>query len=371
MAQVEPYSWGDVPTSSGGATRDLPAWMPQPPPQTGAGGAGTFVPPPCFPPVTTPPDIDVDRIRISEGYYAPGFLGPTPAGDVINPGVNFAIHSAAAAGIDLLIYFDPSSTSKQPSLRIPLDPKKNKTGDVWHVRLDNIPRGGDGYVIRYGYLVDGEFILIIARAINMTSCSFGYFWLFLVIYFWLFLVILIWAIRMTSCFLFTGGKSPDRWDYWEPNQLMVDPYAPLVEGRRVYGENESCPNGEAGAWMGAFALDETPFDWSGVEPPNIPPQVSVYSYATHTQIPNYHPITTPITDQSHHPRVRTGPRRLRVHSSGVHRVRHERPGRRHARFFPRHRGEGGAHQGCGIQRRGAPPGFPFRRDGVPTVAQPA
>jgi hypothetical protein len=235
MAQVEPYSWGDVPTSSGGATRDLPAWMPQPPPQTGAGGAGTFVPPPCFPPVTTPPDIDVDRIRISEGYYAPGFLGPTPAGDVINPGVNFAIHSAAAAGIDLLIYFDPSSTSKQPSLRIPLDPKKNKTGDVWHVRLDNIPRGGDGYVIRYGYLVD-------------------------------------------------GGKSPDRWDYWEPNQLMVDPYAPLVEGRRVYGENESCPNGEAGAWMGAFALDETPFDWSGVEPPNIPPQVSATQ--SPVQLPN-------------------------------------------------------------------------------------
>ena len=72
---------------------------------------------------------------------------------------------------------------------------------MWHVRLDNIPRGGDGYVIRYGYLVDGKFILIIARAISLTSCSFvifGYFWLFLVIfgYFWLFLlflVILIWA----------------------------------------------------------------------------------------------------------------------------------------------------------------------------------
>ena len=206
MAQVEPYSWGDVPTSSGGATRDLPAWMPQPPPQTGAGGAGTFVPPPCFPPVTTPPDIDVDRIRISEGYYAPGFLGPTPAGDVINPGVNFAIHSAAATGIDLLIYFDPSSTSKQPSLRIPLDPKKNKTGDVWHVRLDNIPRGGDGYVIRYGYLVDGKFILIIARAISLTSCSFGYFWLFLVI-----LVILVWAIQLTSCFVVTVYVSRRAW----------------------------------------------------------------------------------------------------------------------------------------------------------------
>ena len=65
---------------------------------------------------------------------------------------------------------------------------------------------------------------------------------------------------------------------------MVDPYAPLVEGRRVYGENESCPNGEAGAWMGAFALDETPFDWSGVGPPNIPPQVSATQ--SPVQLPN-------------------------------------------------------------------------------------
>ena len=43
----------------------------------------------------------------------------------------------------------------------------------------------------------GKFILMIARAIIlMTSCSFGYFWLFLVIfgYFWLFLVISVWAM---------------------------------------------------------------------------------------------------------------------------------------------------------------------------------
>ena len=46
----------------------------------------------------------------------------------------------------------------------------------------------------------GAFILIIVRAIRMTSCSFGYFWLFLV-FFWLFWVIFIWAINLTSCFL--------------------------------------------------------------------------------------------------------------------------------------------------------------------------
>ena len=82
-AQVEPYSWGDIPTTPN-ATRDLPSWLPQPAPVHGDGGPGTFVPPPAFEPVTTPPVIDVDRIRISEGYAQ--FLGPTPAGDVINPG---------------------------------------------------------------------------------------------------------------------------------------------------------------------------------------------------------------------------------------------------------------------------------------------
>jgi len=46
-------------------------------------------------------------------------------------------------------------------------------------------------------------------AIRLASCSFGYFWLFLVIfgYFWLFLVILVilvWAILLMSCLTLTG-----------------------------------------------------------------------------------------------------------------------------------------------------------------------
>ena len=45
----------------------------------------------------------------------------------------------------------------------------------------------------------GAFILIIVRAIRMTSCSFGYFWLFLVIfgYFGNFHM----GNKLTSCFL--------------------------------------------------------------------------------------------------------------------------------------------------------------------------
>ena len=80
------------------------------------------------------------------------------------------------------------------------------------MRLDNIPRGGDGYVVRYGYLVDGD-------------------------------------------------TKPHTGDRWHPDHLLCDPYAPLIEGRRVYGDHGSSPNGEENIWMGAIQFDATPFDW--------------------------------------------------------------------------------------------------------------
>ena len=52
-----------------------------------------------------------------------------PAGE---RGVNFAIFSESAKSVDLCIYFDEASGSRQPSLRIPLDRDVNRTGDgVW------------------------------------------------------------------------------------------------------------------------------------------------------------------------------------------------------------------------------------------------
>ena len=97
------------------------------------------------------PPIDPDAIRITKG--SPDVLGPSPSG---RAGVNFALHSSAAESVDLCVYFDPAAPSTAPSLRIPLDRDANKTGDVWHVAVENIPRGHDGYVVRYGYLVTGN-----------------------------------------------------------------------------------------------------------------------------------------------------------------------------------------------------------------------
>ena len=42
-------------------------------------------------------------------------------------------------------------------------------------------------------------------------------------------------------------------DRWHPDRVMVDPYAPLVDGRRVFGQHSSSPNGEENTWLaGAY-----------------------------------------------------------------------------------------------------------------------
>ena len=98
-------------------------------------------------------------------------------------GVNFALYSSAAKAVDLLLYFDPASSSTAPSLRVPLDRDANRTGDVWHACVENIPRGHDGYLVRYGYLVAGD------------------------------------------------EPSRHKHDRWHPDRLLCDPYAPLIDGR--------------------------------------------------------------------------------------------------------------------------------------------
>ena len=61
--------------------------------------------------------------------------------------------------MDLCIYFEETALAHSPSMRIPLDAAVNKTGDTWHVRLDNVPRGGGGGggsggggLVRYGFM---------------------------------------------------------------------------------------------------------------------------------------------------------------------------------------------------------------------------
>ena len=61
---------------------------------------------------------------------------PAPLGATILPGaVRFAVFSRHAAAVTLLLYDDPRA---EPAQRIPLDPERHRTGDVWHAEVARI-----------------------------------------------------------------------------------------------------------------------------------------------------------------------------------------------------------------------------------------
>jgi len=80
-------------------------------------------------------------------FASPG--SPLPLGASISPnGVNFSIFSRHAARIDLL-FFRPHAD--EIFAQISLDPKINRTGDLWHIKIHDLDLS-----LRYGYRVYGK-----------------------------------------------------------------------------------------------------------------------------------------------------------------------------------------------------------------------
>jgi len=79
---------------------------------------------------------------------------PQPKGAIFFPeGVNFAIFSRHAESVVLVLDFGNISDNDECRQReFPLDPKKNRTGDIWHVLVKNLPRS-----FQYGYRISGPF----------------------------------------------------------------------------------------------------------------------------------------------------------------------------------------------------------------------
>jgi isoamylase len=62
---------------------------------------------------------------------------PEPLGaTVTDEGVNFAIHSAGATRIELLLFDDIAD--RKPSQVVPLAPETNRTGDIWHIFVEGL-----------------------------------------------------------------------------------------------------------------------------------------------------------------------------------------------------------------------------------------
>ena len=82
-----------------------------------------------------------DALRITRGHPLP--FGATP----MRGGINFAVFSKHASSISLVLF---SPNCEQPIAELRLDPKYNRTGDVWHAFVWGLDSG-----IEYGYRADG------------------------------------------------------------------------------------------------------------------------------------------------------------------------------------------------------------------------
>jgi len=100
----------------------------------------------------------------------------------------------------------------KPVKEIPM----NRTGEVFHIELVNLP----GAAVLYGVRVSGD-----------------------------------------------GGW--ERGCRWDDSRVLLDPYAPLVQGRRLFGIRDSVENfrGKSGSrFLGTFDFSSEPFDWGPAEP---------------------------------------------------------------------------------------------------------
>ncbi|KXZ44609.1 hypothetical protein GPECTOR_64g103 [Gonium pectorale] len=129
---------------------------------------------------------------------------PEPLGPSKTPtGINFALYSKHAKSVKLVLFNDKAQQLDEVDCR--------RTGDVWHVCLEGLPGSG----LRYGFRVGGD----------------------------------------------GGWESGNR---WAPGRVLLDPYAPLVAGRRRFGvrdEVEQFRGKEGSLFLGAFDFDSPAYDW--------------------------------------------------------------------------------------------------------------
>lgn len=158
-----------------------------------------------------------------------GHGSPRPFGAVITPkGVNFAIFSRNATAMRLCLYDRPDAG--QAAQEIHLDPRLNRTGDIWHVHVDGLGAGG-----MYAWRADGPFM-------------------------------------------------PERGFRFNPNKILLDPYAKALTGNFVWepdaakAYDTTDPRSDlsfsrvddAAQMPKCIVVDDDAFDWGDDRPLNLP-----------------------------------------------------------------------------------------------------
>ncbi|KAH9690568.1 isoamylase 3 [Citrus sinensis] len=164
--------------------------------------------------------LEEESPRVSETTLplktSQGQAFPIGVSEVEN-GINFAIFSQHATAVTLCLSLpkrEKLDWQDGGMIELPLDPCVNKTGDIWHICIEDLPRSE----VLYGYRVDG----------------------------------------------------PRDWHQghrFDSSIVLIDPYAKLVEGRRHFGDASA----KLSKFLGTYDFESLPFDWGdNYKLPNIP-----------------------------------------------------------------------------------------------------
>ena len=174
-------------------------------------------------------DLIGEGFQVLRGHPLP--LGAT----IVRNGVNFSVFSRNATAVTLVLYYpgDP-----EPLIEFPLDPRANRTGDVWHALVRGLDPG-----VEYGY-----------RAARVPNAQ-------------------------------------PRIHRFDPDVVLIDPYAKALCGGEVWGERAAlhCALPQAAARRPRRSLlANGDFDWGFDQPLNIPLAASVI-YELHVRGFTAHP----------------------------------------------------------------------------------
>jgi len=161
-------------------------------------------------------------------------LGAHPRG----AGINFAVFSRHATAVSLLLF--DGQQDPEPAAVLALDPRLNRTGDVWHLWV-----GGIGPGTLYAWRVDGPY-------------------------------------------------APGRGDRFDRHRLLLDPYATALAGTGCWDFARACRDDESHAGADDAAVKprclvpDDRFDWEDDRPPGLPWSDTVI-YETHVRGLTVHP----------------------------------------------------------------------------------
>jgi len=179
-------------------------------------------------------------LRILGPDFAVARGHPLPYGvSARRDGVNFSVFSKHASGVRLVIFLPGEADSV---LELPLDPRYNRTGDLWHVFLKGLDPG-----IEYGYRLER-----------------------------------------------TPNPEPDLHRF-DPSRVVIDPYGRGLAGLEVWGKGAPARFGRLDRLRSRVVEEE--FDWGIEQPLRIPLadsiiyELHVRGYTRHESAGVLHPGT--------------------------------------------------------------------------------